>query len=167
MRKLFLIGLVATLVGCGTSNKVLANDIFTQGGYVDYTKLFNERTALIGVLHFLKEKPYVAPVNKTPVFYNHAKQDAQLDNMISQYPHKAFSVTVASPTFPNHNRRTYMKIPFVVSWNQSYVNQLYNAVASSQDQGGTGWAKFVNKKHWSTPGYNIKLDIKFDIISRS
>ena len=47
MRKLFLIGLVATLVGCGTSNKVLANDIFTQGGQIDYTKLFNERTALI------------------------------------------------------------------------------------------------------------------------
>ena len=157
-KKLAIIGLATALIGCGTTNRALANDIFTQGPKIDYDGFFTETTIVMGVLNLLKEKPYVAPVNKTPVFFNHTKSDAKLDAVISQYPHRAFSVTVASPTFPNHNRRTYMKIPFVVSWNQSYVNQLYNAVASSQDQGGTGWAKFVNKKHWTTPGYNIKLD---------
>lgn len=157
-KKLAIIGLATALIGCGTTNRALANDIFTQGPKIDYDGFFSETTIVMGVLNLLKEKPYVAPVNKTPVFYNHKKQDQFLDNVISQYPYQAYNVTIASPTFPNHNRRTYMKIPFVVRWNQNYVNQLYNAVASSQDQGGTGWAKFVNKKHWSTPGYRIKLD---------
>jgi hypothetical protein len=157
-KKLAIIGLATALIGCGTTNRALANDIFTQGPKIDYDGFFTETTIVMGVLNLLKEKPYVAPVNKTPVFYNHKKQDQFLDNVISQYPYQAYNVTIASPTFPNHNRRTYMKIPFVVRWNQNYVNQLYNAVASSQDQGGTGWAKFVNKKHWSTPGYDIKLD---------
>jgi hypothetical protein len=157
-KKLAIIGLATALIGCGTTNRALANDIFTQGPKIDYDGFFTETTIVMGVLNLLKEKPCVAPVNKTPVFYNHKKQDQSLDNVISQYPYQAYNVTIASPTFPNHNRRTYMKIPFVVRWNQNYVNQLYNAVASSQDQGGTGWAKFVNKKHWSTPGYDIKLD---------
>jgi hypothetical protein len=157
-KKLVVIGIATALIGCGTTNRALANDIFTQGPKIDYDGFFSETTIVMGVLNLLKEKPYVAPVNKTPVFYNHKKQDQFLDNVISQYPYQAYNVTIASPTFPNHNRRTYMKIPFVVRWNQNYVNQLYNAVASSQDQGGTGWAKFVNKKHWSTPGYRIKLD---------
>ena len=158
-KKLVVIGLATALIGCGTTNRALADtNIFTQSPKIDYDGFFSETTIVLGVLNLLKEKPYVAPENKTPVFYNHKKQDQFLDNVISQYPYQAYNVTIASPTFPNHNRRTYMKIPFVVRWNQSYVNQLYNAVAGSQDQGGTGWAKFVNKKHWSTPGYQIKLD---------
>ena len=158
-KKLAIIGLATALIGCGTTNRALANDIFTQGPKIDYDGFFSETTIVMGVLNLLKEKPYVAPENKTPVFYNHAKQDQFLDNVISQYPHRAYNVTIASPTYPNHNRRTYMKIPFVISWNQSYVNQLYNAVARAQNPGGTGWAKFVNKKHWTTPGYDIKLDM--------
>ena len=159
-KKLAIVGLATALIGCGTSNKALADaNIFTQAPPIDYDGFFSETAIVMGVLNLLKEKPYVAPENTSPVFYNHAKQDRMLDNVISQYPHRAYTVTIASPTYPNHNRRTYMKIPFVVSWNQSYVDQLYNAVASSQNPGGAGWAKFVNKKHWTTPGYDIKLDM--------
>lgn len=161
-KKLAIIGLSTALIGCGTSNKALADpgftDAFTKAPKIDYNGFFSETAIVMGVLNLLKEKPYVAPENTSPVFYNHAKQDRMLDNVISQYPHRAYNVTISRPTYPNHNRRTYMKIPFVVSWNQSYVNQLYNAVAGSQNPGGTGWAKFVNKKHWTTPGYEIKLD---------
>ena len=95
-KKLVVIGIATALVGCGTTNRALANDIFTRAPSIDYTKIFNERTALMGVLHFLKEKPYVAPVNKTPVFFNHTKSDAKLDAVISQFPHNAFDVTIKS-----------------------------------------------------------------------
>lgn len=160
LKKLAVIGLATTLIGCGTSNRVLADaSIFTQAPAIDYTKIFNERTAIMGILAFMKEKPYVAPVNKQPVFFNHSKQDAQLDNIISQYPHNAFNVTIQSPTYPNHNRRTYMKLDFTVSWDDGYLNQLYNTVASSSNPGGKGWAKFINKKHWTTPGYDVQLDM--------
>ena len=74
LKKLAIVGLTTALIGCGTSNRVLADaSIFTQQNPIDYTKIFNERTAIMGILHFMKEKPYVAPVNKQPVFFNHAK----------------------------------------------------------------------------------------------
>ena len=98
-KKLAIIGLATALIGCGTSNKALADtNIFTQAPEIDYKSIFNERSVVMGVLHLLKEKPYKAPVNNQPVFYNHAKQDAQLDNIISQYPHRAFDVYIKSPT---------------------------------------------------------------------
>lgn len=159
LKKFAVIGLATALIGCGTANRVLANDIFTSAPSIDYTKIFNERTALMGVLAFLKEKPYVAPVNKTPVFFNHSKSDAQLDKVISQFPHNAFDVTIKSPTYPNQNRRTYMKLDFTVGWNDGYLNQLINTVSSSSNPGGQGWARFINKKHWTTPGYDVQLDM--------
>ena len=112
----------------------------------------------MGVLHFLKEKPYVAPVNKQPVFFNHTKQDAQLDTVIGNFPHNAFDVTIKAPTYPNQNRRTYMKLDFTVGWNNSYLRQLTNVVTQSSNPAGKGWAKIVGKKHWTTPGYNVQLD---------
>jgi hypothetical protein len=161
-KKLAIIGLATALIGCGTSNRAMANntwDIFTQQNPTDYNKVFSETAIVMGVLHLLKEKPYKAPVNNQPVFYNHAKQDAQLDNVISQYPHRAFDVYIKSPTYPNQNRRTYMRLDFTVGWNTNYLNQLTNAVSQSADPGGQGWAKFITKKHWTTPGYDVKLDM--------
>jgi hypothetical protein len=160
-KKLVVIGLTTALIGCGTSNRVLADasNIFTQQNPIDYNKIFNERTAIMGVIALLKPKTYVAPVNKTPTFYNHKQNDARLDNIISGFPHRAFNVTIASPTFPNRNRRTYMNIQFVVRWNQQYINDLYHAVAASSNPGGKGFAKFINTKHWTTPGYDVQLDM--------
>ena len=158
-KKLAIIGLATTLIGCGTSSRVLADSsIFTRAPSIDYTKIFNERTAIMGILHFLKEKPYVAPVNKQPVFFNHTKQDAQLDTVIDNFPHNAFDVTIKAPTYPNQNRRTYMKLDFTVGWNNSYLRQLTNVVTQSSNPAGKGWAKIVGKKHWTTPGYNVQLD---------
>lgn len=157
-KKIAIIGLTTALIGCGTSNRALANNIFTQSPTINYDMIFNERAVVLGLLHLFKQKEYQPPVNKKPVFQNYEKQDAHLDKVISAYPHRAYSVTIARPTFPNHNRRTYMNIPFVVSWNQSYVRSLYSAIANSETANGTGWAKFVSKKHWTTPGHAIRLD---------
>jgi len=162
LKKLAIVGLATTLIGCGTSNKALASnafDIFTQQNPANYDKFISENTIVMGVLGLLKEKPYVAPVNKQPVFFNHAKQDARLDKVISQFPHRAFDVYIKSPTYPNHNRRTYMKLDFTVGWNQSYLQELTSAVSQSANPGGKGFAKFINKKHWTTPGYDVKLDM--------
>ena len=163
LKKLAVIGLTTALIGCGTSNRALADagftDAFTKAPSIDYTKIFNERTMVMGVLHFLKEKPYKAPVNKTPVFFNHATQDAQIDKMIQQFPHSAFDVRIKAPTYPNQNRRTYMKLDFTVGWNKNYLNQLYTAVSASSNPGGKGFAKFIYKRHWTTPGYDVQLDM--------
>ena len=160
LKKLAVIGLTTALIGCGTTNRVLADaSIFTQQNPIDYTKIFNERTAIMGILHFMKEKPYVAPVNKQPVFFNHTKQDAKLDAVLSQFPHNAFDVYIKSPTYPNKNRRTYMKLDFTVGWNDGYLNKLYTTVASMNTRAGAGFAKFINKKHWTTPGYDVQLDM--------
>ena len=159
-KKLALIGLTATLIGCGTSPRAIADtNVFTQAPPINYDKFFNETTVLLGLLKLYKEKPYVAPVNTTPKFYQHTQGDAKLDAVIKGYPHRAFNVTIARPTFPNRNRRTYMNIEFVVRWNQSYLNQLYNVVAANTDPGGKGYAKFIYQKHWTTPGYDVKLDM--------
>ena len=108
----------------------------------------------------MKEKPYVAPVNKQPVFFNHAKQDAKLDAVLSQFPHNAFDVYIKSPTYPNKNRRTYMKLDFTVSWNDGYLNKLYTTVACHEHKTRLRlWAKFINKKHWTTPGYDVQFDM--------
>ena len=104
-KKLAIIGIATALVGCGTTNRVLADaSIFTNQNPVDYTKIFNERTAIMGILALMKEKPYVAPVNKTPVFFNHTKSDAKLDTVISQFPHNAFDVYIKSPRYFPSNR---------------------------------------------------------------
>ena len=159
-KKLVIIGLATALIGCGTSNRVLAQtNVFTQSPKIDYDGFFSETTIVMGVLNLLKEKPYVAPVNRTPKFYDHKQNDARLDSVISGFPHRAFNVTIASPTFPNRNRRTYMNIQFVIGWNQQYINELYNAVAASSNPGGKGFAKFINTKHWTTPGYDVQLDM--------
>jgi len=160
LKKFMIIGLATALIGCGTSNKALADtNIFTQAPEVDYDSIFNERSVVMGLLHLMKEKPYKAPVNTQPVFYNHAKQDAKLNQVISQFPHRAFDVYIKSPTFPNQNRRTYMRLDFTVSWNDSYLSELTSAVSQNSNPGGQGWAKFINKKHWTTPGYDVKLDM--------
>ena len=163
LKKLAIVGLLTALIGCGTSNKVLADpgftDAFTKSPKVDYDGFFSETTLVLGLIDLFKERPYKAPVNKTPKFYDYAQSDAQLDAVIKGFPHRAFNVTIASPTFPNRNRRTYMNIQFVVRWNQQYINELYNAVAASTNPGGQGYAKFINTKHWTTPGYEVKLDM--------
>ena len=159
-KKLAIIGLTTALIGCGTTNRVLADaSIFTQAPPIDYNGFFTETAIVMGVLNLLKEKPYVAPVNKQPVFFNHTKQDANLDAVLSQFPHNAFDVYIKSPTYPNKNRRTYMKLDFTVGWNDGYLNNLYTTVASMNTRQGAGFAKFINKKHWTTPGYDVQLDM--------
>ena len=73
-KKLAIIGLSTALIGCGTSNQALASsstfDIFTQQNPTDYGSIFNETSIVMGVLHLMKEKPYVAPVNKQPVKFH-------------------------------------------------------------------------------------------------
>ena len=83
-KKLLIIGLATALIGCGTSNRVLAQtNLFTQSPKIDYDGFFSETTIVMGVLNLLKEKPYVAPVNRTPKFYDHKQNDARLD---TQWP---------------------------------------------------------------------------------
>ena len=48
-KKLALIGLTATLIGCGTSPRAIADtNVFTQAPPINYDKFFNETTVLLG-----------------------------------------------------------------------------------------------------------------------
>ena len=53
LKKLAIIGLTTALIGCGTSNRVLADSsIFTQGNPIDYGKIFNEQYCCYGYIVF-------------------------------------------------------------------------------------------------------------------
>ena len=55
LKKFMIIGLATALIGCGTSNKALADtNIFTQAPEVDYDSIFNERSVVMGLLHLMK-----------------------------------------------------------------------------------------------------------------
>lgn len=94
----------------------------------------------------------------TPKFYDYKKQDIALDKIISLYPQKAYYVTIEPTTFQNINRRTYMNIRFVISWDQGYLKKIHEIVSNIENPTGKGWIKFVTRKHWSTPGQVIRLD---------
>ena len=55
-KKLAILGVATALIGCGTTNRALANDIFTQSPKIDYNQIFTETTIVMGVLNLLKER---------------------------------------------------------------------------------------------------------------
>ncbi|MDC0093621.1 hypothetical protein OAR00_01085 [Alphaproteobacteria bacterium] len=95
---------------------------------------------------------------KTPNFYDYTNQDLALGKVISNYPQNAYYVTVEPITFQNINRRTYMNIRFIISWDQGYLKKFHEIVTNIKNPAGKGWIKFVSRKHWSTPGQVIRLD---------
>ena len=94
----------------------------------------------------------------TSKFYEYKKQDIALDKIISLYPQKAYYVTIEPTTFQNINRRTYMNIRFIISWDQGYLKKFHEIVTNIKNPAGKRWIKFVTRKHWSTPGQVIRLD---------
>ena len=55
----------------------------------------------MGVIALLKPKPYVAPVNKTPTFYNHKQNDARLIILSVDFRIEHLMLLLRKPTFPN------------------------------------------------------------------
>jgi len=95
---------------------------------------------------------------KTPNFYDYTNQDLALGKVISNYPQNAYYVTIEAITFQNINRRTYINIRFVISWDQGYLKKFHEIVTNIKNPTGKGWIKFVTKKHWTTPGQVVRLD---------
>ena len=97
----------------------------------------------------------------TPKFYDYKKQDIALDKIISHYPQKAYYVTIEPTTFQNINRRTYMNIRFVVSWDQDYLKKFHEIVTNIKNPAGKRWIKFVTTTmdRYSKP--KIEKSIKY------
>jgi len=162
LKKLAIIGLSTALVGCGTSNKALANNWISE--------LLNPTPAsvLTGLLHMSKPKPTVT------VQYNHGKtikeiyqqeqknnqyHDRQVDNVLAQFPQSAYDVLVRPVRLSVRNRQVVADISFVVRWNQNYLRTLDSTLrAASDSRGATHWATLYTEEHWGAGHSSFQFD---------
>jgi hypothetical protein len=162
MYKLLLIGLVATLVGCGTSNRVLA------GNWIN--ELLNPSPAgvLTGILQLSKPKPTETIRHNhgksikqiyQQEHQNHKYHDAQVDLILSQFPQRAYDVLVDPVRLSVRNRQVMADIGFVVRWNQSYLRQLDTTLRNASDsRGATHWATLYTEEHWGAGHSSFQFD---------
>jgi len=161
MYKLFLIGIIATLIGCGTSNRATA-DWFKE--------LLKPSPAgvLTGILQLSKPKP------TETINYNHGKtigqiykqeqqnnqyHDGQVDTVLSQFPHRAFDVLTNPVRLSVRNRQVVADIGFVVRWNQNYLRQLDSTLRNASDsRAATHWATLYTEEHWGAGHSSFQFD---------
>jgi len=163
-KKLAIIGLTTALIGCGTSNRVLADTWINE--------LLNPTAAslITGILHMRKP----APTKKVYVDHNqsvsdiyrrvqqdNARHDQQIDTVLSSFPHRAYDVYVDPVSFNIRNRQVQATIGFVVKWNQQYLRSLHNVLtAASNTHAGdvTHWATLKTGTHWGDGAGAYKFD---------
>jgi len=161
-KKLAVIGLATVLIGCGTTNRVLADNWINE--------LLNPSPAglLTGLLHMSKPKP------TQTIQYNHGKtvkqiyqqekqnnryHDGQVDRILSQFPQRAYDVLVNPVRLSVRNRQVLADISFVIRWNQNYLRTLDSTLrAASDPRGATHWATLYTEEHWGAGHSSFKFD---------
>ena len=161
-KKLAIIGLTTALIGCGTSNRVLADNWINE--------LLNPSPAgiLTGLLHMSKPKP------TQTIQYNHGKtakqiyqqenqnnkyHDGQVDRILSQFPQMAFDVATNPVRLSVRNRQMVADISFTVNWNMNYLYKLNTILRNASDaRSATHWATLYTEKHWGAGHSSFKFD---------